>query len=318
MRSLGVPGDENVCAELFEVPTKLPVPSCRLGIAPGLLKRLFATLLTHSHTRGRRCRRPTKSGMAETLAASLDASPTVAILAGLPPARAAEVGRALVNAGVKIVEVPLRGDAAAALESVRILADTIGKEAIVGAGTVLTAAQVAEVKAAGARLVVSPNCDAAVIAATKKHNLLSVPGVFTPTEALQAVALGADALKWFPTDGASPRMLKAMLAVLPPGMPVLAVGGVDESNAAEWWAAGARGFGIGSAIWKANLSTAQIGERAERVVAAVDAARRPQAKSTPPLQGKLVHGGSRAAILVGVAVVLGVMLARKSIGRMGP
>ena len=208
-----------------------------------------------------------------TIVGALDASPTVAILAGLPPSRAAEVGIALVEAGVLILEVPLRSDGA--MESVRILAETVGHKALVGAGTVLKASQVADAKAAGARLIVSPNCDERVISATTESGLLSMPGVFTPTEALRAIELGADALKWFPTDGASPRMLKALIAVLPKGMPVLAVGGVDASNAAEWWRHGARGFGIGSALWQASLTKAQIHERGLAVVAAVEAARAP-------------------------------------------
>ena len=159
------------------------------------------------------------------------------------------------------------------LESVRILAEAVGERAIVGAGTVLDVIQVREVKAAGARLIVAPNVDAAVIGAAKAHGLLCMPGVFTPTEALLACSLGADALKWFPTDGASPRMLKAMCAVLPKEVPILGVGGVDANNVDAWWAAGASGFGIGSAIWQPSLSTDKVAERAKRFVAAVDDAR---------------------------------------------
>ena len=207
------------------------------------------------------------------LSAALARSPTVAILANLPPSRAAEIGRALVDSGVTILEVPLRGDEAQMLESVRILAEAVGERAIVGAGTVLDVIQVREVKAAGARLIVAPNVDAAVIGAAKAHGLLCIPGVFTPTEALLACSLGADALKWFPTDGASPRMLKAMCAVLPKEVPILGVGGVDATNVDAWWAAGASGFGIGSAIWQPSLSTEKVAERAKRFVAAVDDAR---------------------------------------------
>ena len=211
---------------------------------------------------------------ADILNAALAKMPIVCILANLPPSRAAEVGLALVEAGVSILEVPLRGnDIQGSLESIRILASTVGGRAVVGAGTVLRLEQVREVKALGARLIVSPNCDEAVISETIKQGLISLPGVFTPTEAFFAIKCGATALKWFPTDGCSPKALKAMLAVLPAATPVLAVGGVDIGNVAVWHGTGAKGFGVGSAIWKPTFSAEEVRAQAAAFVAAVKAAR---------------------------------------------
>ena len=204
----------------------------------------------------------------------LDRTPIVAILAGLPSSRAAEVGIALLDAGVTVMEVPLRGaNVADALESVRLLAAAVGDRALVGAGTVLRPEQVDEVAAAGAKLIVSPNFDRAVVERTLMMGLISLPGVFTPTEAHAALNAGAHALKWFPTDGMSPKSFKAICQVLPAGTAMLAVGGVDCDNAMEWWSAGARGFGIGSAIFKPALTTEQVRSNAMTVVAAARACR---------------------------------------------
>jgi len=240
----------------------------------------------------------------------LDRMPIVAILAGLTPDRAAEVGIALVEAAITILEVPLRGaDPAVSLESVRVLAATVGDRALVGAGTVLTTQQVRQVKEAGARLIVSPNLDADVIAATHELGLISMPGVFTPTEALKAIGLGVAALKWFPTDGASPNMLKAMLAVLPKSTPVLAVGGVDTQNVSIWHQAGAKGFGVGGAIWKVGRTTGQVRERAAAFAKAVDIARGrrplpPAVESGRPHSWATWQKGSgRIAPLAGAAAI---------------
>lgn len=215
--------------------------------------------------------------------------PIVAILTNLPAARAAAVGKALVDAGVNVLEVPLRGQGEAeALKAIAELAIAVGDRALVGAGTVLTVEQVRRVKAAGAKLIVSPNLNEAVVKATKEAGLCSLPGVYTPTECLQAVALGADALKLFPTDGTSPRMLKAMLAVLPSEVPVLAVGGVDAKTVGTWWAAGARGFGVGSSLWKPSMTTEQVAALATELVGAVEAARKPKeagSKQPAPVAG---------------------------------
>ena len=193
------------------------------------------------------------------LTVALERMPIVAILTGLQPARASEVGLALVSAGVVILEVPLRGQAEPlALKAIAALVAAVGDRALVGAGTVLTVAQVASVAATGAKLIVSPNLDPAVVKATKAAGMLSLPGVYTPTEALLAIDVGADGLKLFPTDGTSPRLLKAMCAVLPAQVPMLAVGGIDASNAATWWAAGAKGFGVGSVLFKASMPALEV------------------------------------------------------------
>ncbi len=131
-----------------------------------------------------------------------------------------------------------------------------------GAGTVLTAADVGAVKAAGGEMIVSPNFDRAVIAATKAAGLDSYPGVFTATEALGAIAAGADALKFFPGDLLGPKGIKAIATILPKGLPLLAVGGVDASNIAAYLAAGVAGFGIGTSLYQPGLGAAEVGARA--------------------------------------------------------
>jgi 2-dehydro-3-deoxyphosphogalactonate aldolase len=143
---------------------------------------------------------------------------------------------------------------------------------MIGAGTVLRAAEVAQVAQAGGRLVVSPNCDAQVIAATKAAGMLSFPGVFTATECFAALAAGADGLKIFPAAQMGPAGVKALRAVLPLKTPVYAVGGAGPENFAAWLEAGADGFGIGSALYTPGLSPVEIGARAAGIVAAYDAA----------------------------------------------
>jgi 2-dehydro-3-deoxyphosphogalactonate aldolase len=132
------------------------------------------------------------------------------------------------------------------------LARTFGDRLLIGAGTVMTEAQVAEIAAAGGRLIVTPHASGIVVTAAKRLGLLAVPGFFTPAEAFTMLDAGADALKLFPAEGASPAMLRAMRAVLPPGTKVLPVGGIDATNMAAWREAGAAGFGIGSAIYKSG------------------------------------------------------------------
>jgi 2-dehydro-3-deoxyphosphogalactonate aldolase len=178
----------------------------------------------------------------------LDRCGLIAILRGIRPDEAIAVTSALEAAGIAIVEVPLNSpDPIASIEA---LAAEFGDRLLIGAGTVMTEAQVSEIAAAGGRLIVTPHASAPVVRAAKRHGLIAVPGVFTPTEAFAMLDAGADALKLFPAEGASPAMLRAMRAVLPPGTMMLPVGGIDASNIAPWRAAGAAGFGIGSAIYK--------------------------------------------------------------------
>jgi len=196
--------------------------------------------------------------------------PLVAILRGIRPDEAEAVFEALVAAGIGLVEVPLNSPEP--LESIRRIAARAGTRALVGAGTVLSVDEVGQVAAAGGRLVVSPNTDAGVIRATKAAGLLSFPGVFTATEALAAIAAGADALKFFPADLLGPAGIKAIATILPKGMPLLAVGGVDAGNIADYLKAGVAGFGIGSSLYRPGVTAEEAGRRAAAMVAAYDAA----------------------------------------------
>lgn len=194
----------------------------------------------------------------------------VAILRGLTPGEAEAVGEALVKAGIRAIEVPLNSPEPA--QSIRRLAARFGNAALIGAGTVLSPADVSAVAAAGGRFIVAPNTDPAVIAAARDAGLQSVPGVFTPTEAFAARAAGADALKLFPAELASPAGLAAMRAVLPADTAIFPVGGVRPEQFAAWRAAGAAGFGLGSALYRPGDSAAEVGARAAAMVAAFEAA----------------------------------------------
>jgi 2-dehydro-3-deoxyphosphogalactonate aldolase len=191
----------------------------------------------------------------------LEPLPLVAILRGLHPGEAPAVGDALVGAGFRILEVPLNSPQP--LESIRILADRYGRERLVGAGTVLDPARVRDIADAGGRIVVMPHADVAVIRAAKQAGLYCVPGVATPTEAFAALDAGADALKLFPAEQASPAVLKAWRAVLPPGTAVLPVGGIAPDTMAPWLAAGAAGFGIGSSLYAPGRAADDVGARAQ-------------------------------------------------------
>lgn len=196
--------------------------------------------------------------------------PLVAILRGLDPDDAVSIGGELVDAGFGIIEVPLNSPDP--LRSIGALAEAFGDRAIIGAGTVLTTQQVDAVRGANGRLIVSPNMDTDVIARTRDTGGLSFPGVFTPTEAFAAIKAGCHALKFFPASLHGPDGVKAIKAVLPPEIPVLAVGGVSVPTIRQWWDAGAEGFGIGSNIFKIGWSAEQVGEQARAFVAAFDAA----------------------------------------------
>lgn len=196
--------------------------------------------------------------------------PLVAILRGIRPEEAEAVFDALIAAGIGLIEVPLNSPEP--LATIAAMAKRAGSRAIVGAGTVLTVDQVRAVAAAGGRMIVSPNRDDAVIRATKAAGLDSYPGVFTATEALGAIAAGADALKFFPADLLGVSGIKALTAILPKEIPLLAVGGVDTTNIAAFLGAGVTGFGIGSSLYKPGMSAIEIGKRARAMVEAHDKA----------------------------------------------
>ena len=197
--------------------------------------------------------------------------PLVAILRGLEPERAVAVGEALVEAGFDIIEVPLNSPDP--LASIAALVSALGDHALVGAGTVLTEAEVDSLAAIGAGLVVSPNGNPAVIRRTVAHGMVSLPGVFTPTEMFAALEAGASGLKLFPAEAASPAVIKAVRAVLPPQVPLLAVGGISAANMGDYLAAGATGFGIGGSLFKPGKPLGEIAEDARAIVAAFRAAR---------------------------------------------
>jgi 2-dehydro-3-deoxyphosphogalactonate aldolase len=199
--------------------------------------------------------------------AHFSACPLIAILRGLTPPDAVEIGEALVDCGIRVIEVPLNSPDP--LASIALMSAALGERALVGAGTVLEPEQVAQVSEAGGRIVVSPNCNPAVIRQTVSAGLVSAPGFFTPTEAFAALAAGAHALKLFPAEAAGPSVVKAQRAVLPPELPLIVVGGVTPDTIAAYLQAGANGFGVGGGLYRPGDSVDEVRGRAESFVAAL-------------------------------------------------
>jgi 2-dehydro-3-deoxyphosphogalactonate aldolase len=201
----------------------------------------------------------------DKFSAALTSLPLVAILRGLRPDEALNVGQALVGAGWRLIEVPLNSPQP--LQSIEAMAAAL-PTALIGAGTVLSAAQVRDVHAAGGQLVVSPNFNADVVREAVRLGMVCLPGVMTATEAFAALQAGASGLKLFPAEMITPAVVKALRAVLPAPSLLLPVGGVTLDNMAAYRAAGASGFGIGSALYAPGMTAAQVAENAMKFMAA--------------------------------------------------
>ena len=194
----------------------------------------------------------------------LDQCPLVAIIRGVTPGEAEAVGDAIYEAGIRIIEVPLNSPEP--LQSIERLAAKFGDRMLVGAGTVLRPEQVGKVRGAGGRLIVSPDTNVEVIAATASAGLVSTPGYFTPSEAFTAIRAGATGLKLVPAEAASPAVLKAQLAVIPRDVPILVVGGIKPDNMRPWLEAGASGFGLGGGLYMPGQSPDQTLAKARAYV----------------------------------------------------
>lgn len=203
----------------------------------------------------------------ERFLAMLGECPLVAILRGVRPEEVEAIGDALYASGIRVMEVPLNSPDP--LASIARLSDRMAGRAIVGAGTVLKVEEVAEVRAAGGQLIVSPATDREVIAATAAARMASCPGFFTPTEAFRAIDAGATALKFFPAEAAHPAVLRAQRTVLPKSIPLLVVGGVTPETMGEWREAGADGFGLGSGIYRPGQGAEETTTRARAYVGAL-------------------------------------------------
>ena len=197
----------------------------------------------------------------------LSECPLIAIIRGVTSDEAEAVGQAIIDAGIRIIEVPLNSPDP--LRSIELLSAKLGDRALIGAGTVLMAEEVPNVRAAGGGIIVSPNTNPDVIAASVSEGLVSCPGYFTPSEAFTAIAAGATALKLFPAEAAMPAVLKAQRAVLPKDLPVIVVGGIRPDNMRPWIEAGASGFGLGSGLYVAGQSAADTLDKARAFVAGV-------------------------------------------------
>lgn len=205
-----------------------------------------------------------------TFQAAMNALPLVAILRGITPDEVVAVAKALQKEGFNIIEVPLNSPQP--FESIKRLVETFGDTLIIGAGTVLSCAQVDEVQKVGGRIIISPNVNPDVIRHAKARGLYSVPGFYTVSEAFSAIEAGADGIKLFPADTLGAAGLKGMMAVLPKDVPVLPVGGVSNETMSGFIEVGAGGFGLGSGLYKAGMSVEQVTENARGYVSACRAA----------------------------------------------
>lgn len=210
--------------------------------------------------------------MGNKLFSILVETPVIAILRGIKPTEIEAHAVALYEAGFRVIEVPLNSPDA--LKSIELLAQVLGDDCLIGAGTVLTAGQVEQVADAGGRLIVSPNTNVEVIRKTVELNLVSVPGFHTVTEAFAAIDAGARFLKLFPASEIGTGFLRAFGAVKPANIGVVATGGAGPGNLGEWTAAGAMGFGIGGDLYKPGHTPEMVAEQAHGIMAAFKAAKR--------------------------------------------
>lgn len=202
----------------------------------------------------------------QTLAVALSATPVIAILRGIQPGEAAAVGDVLFAAGIRIIEVPLNSPNP--LSSIQVLAERLGDQCIIGAGTVLTAAEVDAVAGAGGRLIVSPNTDGEVIGRALQKGCIAIPGVATATEAFRAYTHGARYLKLFPAASYGASHAGALRAVLPDDASLIAVGGVGPHNAAQWMQQGVVGVGVGSELYRPGDDVTTVSRKATTVAEA--------------------------------------------------
>ena len=220
--------------------------------------------------------------MDSRFAEAMASLPLVAILRGIAPGESAPILKALVEAGFRFIEAPLNSPRP--FETIRLMRAAAPKEILVGAGTVKTVAEVDEVAKAGGDLIVMPHADVAIIRAAKARGLIALPGVATPTEAFAALGAGADGLKAFPAEMITPAVVKAWRAVLPTDVPILPVGGITPDGMAAYEAAGASGFGLGSALYKPGDEAARVAGNAAAFVAAWRKIRAAKAKNLPRVQ----------------------------------
>lgn len=197
---------------------------------------------------------------------AFDACPLIAILRGIKPQEVIPVADALLEAGFRLIEVPLNSPDP--LESIRRLAAHVGDDGLVGAGTVTAPDRVADVEQAGGRLIIAPNLDPRVAREASVRGLIYGPGIGTVSEAFTAIEFGADFLKLFPAEAISPAAVKAMCAVLPEATPLLPVGGITPATMASYLEAGARGFGLGGALYQPGIANTEVARRARAFIAA--------------------------------------------------
>ena len=196
--------------------------------------------------------------------------PLVAILRGIRPEETEGVVTALLESGLRAIEIPLNSPDA--FRSIEMAVKLAPQDALIGAGTVLTVEDVAKLDAVGGKLMVSPNVDVDVITAAREKGMVTMPGVLTPTEALLALKAGATGLKFFPASVLGPSGLNAIRAILPKDTLVAAVGGVSDKNFTDYTSIGITAFGLGTSIYKPGMTADDVRARAIATVAAYDLA----------------------------------------------